>query len=54
MWSYSPRQIKAFSFLAHKRTLRENHRMLQLYHLASSGDGEAITKQLTQWEKETD
>jgi len=43
--------MAAFSFLAAKRTVRENHRMLAMMALAAHG-GESVTKQLEAWERD--
>jgi hypothetical protein len=44
--------MSAYTFLAVKRVLSENHRMLSLMALANSGDGKQVNDQLAKWEKE--
>lgn len=50
-WSYSPRQMSAFLFIAHKRHIRRRIDDLRLLHLATKGKATMINEQVAQWQR---
>lgn len=52
VWSYTPRQIQAYVFIAHKRMLREYITKLSMESLASRGAPKELKRQLRDWKRE--
>jgi len=54
LWTYTPRKIKAYIFLAERRRDRDRYETLALGALAARGKEDTLNKQLQAWEKEMD
>lgn len=51
MWNYTPRQADAWAELGHARHRAEMSERLMIAAMGAQAKGDAITKQLREWEE---